>query len=58
VLCFIEADWPLIGGAFSTRGVEVTWPKKLYKALASAGPLDAAAMSAVHQALAAALPPA
>ena len=29
VLCFIEADWPLIGGAFTTRGVEVLWPKKL-----------------------------
>lgn len=21
VLCFVEADWPLIGGAFTTRGV-------------------------------------
>jgi hypothetical protein len=20
-LCFVEADWPLIGGSFSTRGV-------------------------------------
>ena len=22
VLCFVEADWPLIGGAFTTRGVQ------------------------------------
>lgn len=32
-LCFIEADWPLIGGAFSTRGVHVLWPKRLAKVL-------------------------
>ncbi len=32
-LCFIEADWPVIGGAFSTRGVHVLWPKRLAKAL-------------------------
>jgi hypothetical protein len=29
VLCFVEADWPLIGGAFRIRGVEVMWPRKL-----------------------------
>ncbi len=28
-LCFVEADWPLIGGAFQTRGVHVLWPKRL-----------------------------
>jgi hypothetical protein len=58
VLCFVEADWPLIGGALSTRGVDVVWPKNLYKALASAGPLNASALSEVHHALATALPPA
>lgn len=29
VLCFVEAEWPLIGGAFQTRGVHVLWPKRL-----------------------------
>ena len=29
VLCFVEADWPLIGGSFTTRDVAVVWPKKL-----------------------------
>lgn len=29
VLCFVEADWPLLGGDFVVRGVTVTWPKKL-----------------------------
>ena len=27
VLCFVEADWPLLGGAFTTRGVQALWPK-------------------------------
>jgi len=58
VLCFVEADWPLLGGAFSTRGVNVVWPRKLYKALAVAGPLDVAAVGEVHQALSLVLPPA
>ncbi len=45
-LCFIEADWPLIGGAFSTHGVHVLWPKRLAKLLVemSAGDVDVAAM--------------
>lgn len=28
-LCFVDADWPLLGGAFSVCGVEVLWPKKI-----------------------------
>lgn len=56
-LCFIEADWPLIGGAFTVRGVDVLWPKKLYPRLAAAGPFDASVAEA-HALLAAALPPA
>lgn len=46
VLCFVDADWPLIGGAFTTRDVHVLWPKRLTKALIEdmqAGPLDAPA---------------
>lgn len=33
VLCFVDADWPLIGGDFTIRGVHVLWPKKLSKLL-------------------------
>ena len=33
-LCFVEADWPLIGGFFSTRGVHVLSPRRLVKRLA------------------------
>jgi hypothetical protein len=58
VLCFIEADWPLIGGSFTTRGVEVLWPKRLYPKLKSDGPLLAQNVAEVHQRLASSLPPA
>lgn len=57
VLCFVEADWPLIGGSFTTRGVHVLWPKKLYPRLVSDGPL-VSHVAEVHAALARALPPA
>jgi len=33
-LCFVEAEWPLVGGAFTTRGVHALWPKRLAKLLA------------------------
>ena len=45
-LCFVEADWPLIGGAFTTRGVQVLWPKRLVSLLTEAelGAVDVAAV--------------
>lgn len=45
-LCFVDADWPLIGGSFTTRNVHVLWPKRLARALAaaSAGAVDVAAV--------------
>lgn len=57
VLCFVDADWPLIGGAFTTRGVEVLWPKKLYARLATDGP-HATDVADIAIRLADALPPA
>lgn len=35
-LCFIEADWPLIGGSFTVNGVHVLWPRLLVKRLTTA----------------------
>ena len=55
MLCFVEADWPLIGGAFTTRGVKVLWPKKLDSQLAAAGPLGRSAIEQIHRHLAGAL---
>lgn len=41
VLCFVEADWPLIGGSFTSRNIHVLWPKRLAKILTEdAGDLD------------------
>jgi hypothetical protein len=57
VLCFIDADWPLIGGAFTTRGVEVLWPRKLYPRLTTSG-TNLFDVAALHRALAASLRPA
>ncbi|MGN7246805.1 nuclease-related domain-containing protein [Janibacter anophelis] len=56
-LCFVDADWPLIGGSFTTRGVHVLWPKRLIKQLHTEGPavLD---VTSVHERLAQRLPPA
>lgn len=36
-LCFVEADWPLVGGAFRARDVHVLWPKRLAKLLVEGG---------------------
>jgi hypothetical protein len=45
-LCFVEADWPLIGGPFATRSIHVLWPKRLAKILAeeTEGDVDVAAI--------------
>ncbi len=56
VLCFIEADWPLIGGNFTIGGVQVLWPKKLYPQLQSQGPLASETIADIHRRLAIALP--
>lgn len=58
VLCFVEADWPLFGGAFTTRDVDVLWPKKLYPRLQADGPLSLTDIAQIHRHLAEALPPA
>lgn len=49
VLCFVEADWPLIGGNFTTREVQVLWPRKLYPQLQADGPLTNEVIADVHQ---------
>ena len=47
-LCFVEADWPLIGGSFTTNEVHVLWPKLLTKRLVEAneGPFNPESISA------------
>ncbi|MDR2374614.1 MAG: NERD domain-containing protein [Bifidobacteriaceae bacterium] len=55
-LCFVNADWPLLGGAITTRGVRALWWDKLLSALRQPGDLDADAVGRVAQRLAEALP--
>lgn len=57
-LCFVEADWPLIGGSFVIEDVRVLWPKKLADQLTAGGPVSDAVADGAHRALAAAFPPA
>lgn len=38
VLCFLEADWPLIGGSFSVDGVHVLCPRLLIQRMTDAPP--------------------
>lgn len=38
VLCFIEANWPLIGRSFSVDGVHVLWPRLLVQRMTDAPP--------------------
>jgi hypothetical protein len=56
VLCFIDADWPLVGGAFETRGIQVLSPKKLCRLLARDGELAGETLLGMHRTLASALP--
>ncbi|MGO4785099.1 nuclease-related domain-containing protein [Cryobacterium sp. W22_MBD10_FK3] len=58
MLCFIGADWPLIGGAFVIDGVHVVWPKKAVDILLKPGPLTEQTARLVHGLLAASFLPA
>lgn len=55
ILCFLQADWPLIGGDFTVRDIEVLWPGLLVRRIraAPAIPID---VNAVRDRLAAAFP--
>ncbi len=55
-LCFIEADWPLIGGSFVIADVAVVWPKKLAERLVAPGAMSEADVETIHRALAHAFP--
>ena len=56
MLCFIEADWPLIGGDFTVAGLNVLWPKKVASHIVKLGIVDAATAERVYHALASSFP--
>lgn len=39
VLCFVDADWPMLASPFRTRGVSIIWPKKLIAEVTRRGAL-------------------
>lgn len=41
VLCFLDADWPLLSGTYSVQDVDVVHPRKLREMLRRPGPLAA-----------------
>lgn len=55
VLCFLDADWPLIGGSFTVDGIQVLWPRLLIKRMTETLLLDVDVES-VHNWLANAFP--
>ena len=55
-LSFVAADWPLLGGAFRTRGAYLLWPEKLAALLAQPGPLPDGSIEGIHRRLAVAFP--
>lgn len=56
MLCFVEADWPLLGGEFSISGIDVLWPRRAVHLIRKPGPIDAASSQRVFRALAEAFP--
>lgn len=58
MLVFLDAEWPLIGGAFVTQQVKVLWPKKAAEAITQPGLLDAVQVDVLHRLLASVLKPA
>jgi hypothetical protein len=55
VLCFLEADWPLIGGSFIVDGVHVLWPRLLMQRMTEA-PAQQIDVDGIHTRLANAFP--
>jgi hypothetical protein len=56
MLCFIEGDWPLIGGSFAIDGIDVLWPKKIRKMITASGPITDDQLQVLHRQLAAGFP--
>jgi hypothetical protein len=56
MLCFVDADWPLIGGDFIISSVRVLWPRKAVDHITKTGVVNAPTAQHVFRALAAAFP--
>jgi hypothetical protein len=58
MLCFVEGDWPVLGGSFTVGGLDVLWPKKARKIISAPGALGDHRLRELHRCLAIEFPPA
>ena len=58
MLCFVEADWPLIGGDFTIAGLNVLWQKKVASHIVKPGAVDVDTAERVYHTLTSSFPPA
>lgn len=56
MLCFVDAGWPLFGGAFTTADIDVLWPRKIAEHALAVQALTADEVRTIHAALAAHFP--
>ncbi len=56
MLCFIDAEWPLIGGAFAMADVDILWPTKIAERAFAAHTIAADHIARIHAELAAHFP--
>lgn len=56
MLCFIDADWPLIAGSFHIAQIDVLWPGKAAEKLSTSGALTANDIDVIHHHLGRAFP--
>ena len=56
MLCFVEADWPILGGEFSIAGIDVLWPKRAVHLIRKPGAIDASSSQRIFRTLAEAFP--
>jgi hypothetical protein len=55
-LCFVDADWPLLGGDFDIDSVSVLWPKRVAKYITRPGSIDADRVAQIYECLGVAFP--
>jgi hypothetical protein len=58
MLCFVDADWPLIGGSFTVADIAVLSPKRAAKQITAPGALTQHNVAEVHATIASRFPPA
>lgn len=56
MMCFVEADWPMLGGNFTISGVEVLWPRKAVERITGSGALSPTDIQAAARVLATRFP--